>query len=72
MSGVWGGGCVFCYGDDVNIDVFFFGKYIYNLCIDDEICLVVFEDFDLIFCEWVELGDVIVGGWNWGCGLSCE
>ncbi|MEM6701514.1 MAG: 3-isopropylmalate dehydratase [Acidobacteriota bacterium] len=72
MSGIWGGGRAFRYGDDVNTDVIFPGKYTYTLRTDEEIRSVALEDLDPTFRDRVQPGDVIVGGRNWGCGSSRE
>jgi 3-isopropylmalate/(R)-2-methylmalate dehydratase small subunit len=66
-------GRVWKYGDDVNTDVIFPGKYTYTIS-DPE--------GDGPACaggprprpsrrRW-QPGDIIVAGWNWGCGSSRE
>lgn len=60
------------YGDNVNTDVIFPGKYTYTLKGQDEIAAHALEDLDPAFATQVEPGDVIVAGINWGCGSSRE
>lgn len=65
-------GRVFKYGDDVNTDVIFPGKYTYTLRSPEEIVPHALEDLDPEFVRTVKPGDVIVAGRNWGCGSSRE
>jgi 3-isopropylmalate/(R)-2-methylmalate dehydratase small subunit len=60
------------YGDNVNTDVIFPGKYTYTLKGQDEIAAHALEDLDPSFASQVQPGDVIVAGVNWGCGSSRE
>jgi 3-isopropylmalate/(R)-2-methylmalate dehydratase small subunit len=60
------------YGDNVNTDVIFPGKYTYTLTDRAEIARHALEDLDLNFAANVQPGDVIVAGRNWGCGSSRE
>ena len=60
------------YGDNVNTDVIFPGKYTYTLKGQDEIAAHALEDLDPAFAGSVQPGDVIVAGLNWGCGSSRE
>ncbi|MEP7293408.1 MAG: 3-isopropylmalate dehydratase [Chloroflexota bacterium] len=60
------------YGDNVNTDVIFPGKYTYTLKGQDEIAAHALEDLDPAFASSVQPGDVIVAGVNWGCGSSRE
>jgi 3-isopropylmalate/(R)-2-methylmalate dehydratase small subunit len=60
------------YGDDVNTDVIFPGKYTYTLTDPQEIAAHALEDLDPGFAGGVAPGDVIVAGRNWGCGSSRE
>ncbi len=60
------------YGDNVNTDVIFPGKYTYTLTEREEIAAHALEDLDPAFVERVQPGDVIVAGRNWGCGSSRE
>ena len=65
-------GKVWKYGDDINTDVIFPGKYTYTLSDPAEMARVAMEDLDEDFAENVEKGDIIVGGTNFGCGSSRE
>lgn len=60
------------YGDNVNTDVIFPGKYTYTLQNPDDIRQHALEDLDPAFAARVQPGDVIVAGVNWGCGSSRE
>lgn len=65
-------GRVWKYGDDVNTDVIFPGKYTYALTERAEIAAHALEDLDPAFASGVQAGDIIVAGRNWGCGSSRE
>lgn len=65
-------GRVWKYGDDVNTDVIFPGKYTYTLRNPEEIAAHALEDLDPTFAPNVQPGDIIVAGRNWGCGSSRE
>lgn len=65
-------GKVFKYGDNVNTDVIFPGKYTYTVSGQEEMAKHALEDLDPNFVDEVEPGDVVVGGDNWGCGSSRE
>jgi 3-isopropylmalate/(R)-2-methylmalate dehydratase small subunit len=60
------------YGDDVNTDVIFPGRYTYTLTAPDDLAAHALEDLDPAFAARVQPGDVIVAGRNWGCGSSRE
>lgn len=60
------------YGDHINTDVIFPGKYTYTLKTPEEIAAHALEDLDPTFAAQVQPGDVIVAGKNWGCGSSRE
>ena len=61
------------YGDNINTDVIFPGKYTYTVSHDpDELAQHALEDLDPSFAETVQKGDVIVAGRNWGNGSSRE
>ncbi len=60
------------YGDNVNTDVIFPGKYTYTLKTPEEIAAHALEDLDPGFASAVQPGDIIVAGRNWGCGSSRE
>lgn len=63
---------VWVYGDHVNTDVIFPGKYTYTLKDPDKMASVALQDLDENFASQVQQGDVIVAGRNWGCGSSRE
>ncbi len=65
-------GRVWKYGDGVNTDVIFPGKYTYTLREPDEIAAHALEDLDPAFASQAEAGDILVGGRNWGNGSSRE
>jgi 3-isopropylmalate/(R)-2-methylmalate dehydratase small subunit len=60
------------YGDDVNTDVIFPGKYTYTISDPQEMAKHALEDLDPEFVAKVAPGDVIVAGKNFGCGSSRE
>ncbi len=63
---------VWVYGDHINTDVIFPGKYTYTLKLPAEIASKALEDLDPVFMREAQPGDVIVAGRNWGCGSSRE
>jgi len=63
---------VWKYGDGVNTDVLFPGKYTYTLREPDEIAAHALEDLDPNFTQNAQPGDVIVAGKNFGNGSSRE
>jgi 3-isopropylmalate/(R)-2-methylmalate dehydratase small subunit len=63
---------VWVYGDNVNTDLIFPGKYTYTLKTEADIAAHALEDLDPAFAKAVHPGDVIVAGKNWGCGSSRE
>lgn len=65
-------GRVFKYGDDINTDVIFPGKYTYTITDRSEMAKHALEDLDPTFVGRVKPGDVIVAGKNFGCGSSRE
>ncbi len=65
-------GRVWKYGDNVNTDVIFPGKYTYTLTDPKEQAKHALEDLDPNFAREVRDGDIIVGGKNWGNGSSRE
>jgi len=65
-------GRVWKYGDDVNTDVIFPGKYTYSISDPKEMAQHALEDLDPTFVAHVQPGDIIVAGKNWGCGSSRE
>ncbi len=65
-------GRVWKYGDAINTDVIFPGKYTYTLTDPKEWAKHALEDLDATFASTVKPGDIIVAGRNWGCGSSRE
>jgi 3-isopropylmalate/(R)-2-methylmalate dehydratase small subunit len=65
-------GRVWKYGDGVNTDVIFPGKYTYTVSNPAEMPEHALEDLDPRFSKEVRAGDIIVAGRNWGCGSSRE
>jgi 3-isopropylmalate/(R)-2-methylmalate dehydratase small subunit len=60
------------YGDDVNTDMLFPGKYTYTCSTPEEIRPHLLEDLDPRFAAKVQPGDLILAGRNFGCGSSRE
>jgi homoaconitate hydratase len=67
------GEIVFCDADNINTDGIYPGKYTYQ---DDvtrekmaEVCM---ENFDPDFAQTAKAGDILVSGFNFGCGSSRE
>jgi 3-isopropylmalate/(R)-2-methylmalate dehydratase small subunit len=65
-------GRVWKYGDNVNTDVIFPGKYTYTVSDPTEMPKYALEDLDTSFAQGVQPNDIIVAGTNWGCGSSRE
>ena len=65
-------GKVWKYGDDVNTDVIFPGKYTYTITDRKEMAAHAMEDLDPEFAKQVKPGDIVVAGKNFGCGSSRE
>ena len=64
---------VWKYGDNVNTDVIFPGKYTYTISHEPAaLARHALEDLDPSFAAGVGSGDVIVAGRNWGNGSSRE
>ena len=64
-------GKVFKYGDNVDTDVIIPARYL-NTSDAKELALHCMEDIDTEFVKNVSQGDIIVAGWNFGCGSSRE
>ena len=64
-------GKVFKYGDNVDTDVIIPARYL-NTSDAKELSLHCMEDIDTEFVKKVNKGDIIVAGWNFGCGSSRE
>ncbi|KAK3358934.1 hypothetical protein B0T25DRAFT_514571 [Lasiosphaeria hispida] len=67
------GEIVFCDSDNINTDGIYPGKYTYqdNLSVDkmSEVCM---ENYDKGFGAVARAGDILVSGFNFGCGSSRE
>lgn len=64
-------GKVFKYPDNVDTDVIIPARYL-NTSSAQELAKHCMEDIDKDFVKKVQPGDVIVAGWNFGCGSSRE
>ena len=64
-------GRVFKYPDNVDTDVIIPARYL-NTSDAKELALHCMEDIDTEFVKQVQAGDVMVAGWNFGCGSSRE
>ena len=64
-------GIVFKYPDNVDTDVIIPARYL-NTSVASELAVHCMEDIDKEFVQKVKHGDVIVAGWNFGCGSSRE
>ena len=64
-------GKVFKYNDNVDTDVIIPARYL-NTPNAQELALHCMEDIDKDFVKNVEKGDIIVAGYNFGCGSSRE
>ncbi len=60
------------YGDDINTDMLFPGKYTYTCATPEEIKPHLLEDLDATFAKGVQAGDLVIAGRNFGCGSSRE
>ena len=65
-------GSVWKYGENVNTDVIFPGKYTYTIQDPNEMAQHAMEDLDPEFSKNVNKDDIIVAGTNFGCGSSRE
>lgn len=64
-------GQVFKYADNVDTDVIIPARYL-NTSDAKELALHCMEDIDTEFVKKVKPGDIMVAGWNFGCGSSRE
>ena len=64
-------GLVFKYPDNVDTDVIIPARYL-NTSNGQELAKHCMEDIDTEFVKQVKPGDVMVAGWNFGCGSSRE
>ncbi|MFH1865931.1 MAG: 3-isopropylmalate dehydratase [Candidatus Eisenbacteria bacterium] len=63
---------VWKYGDDINTDMLFPGKYTYTCSTAEEVKPHLLEDLDPDFAGKVAAGDMLMAGENFGCGSSRE
>ncbi|MCK4511737.1 3-isopropylmalate dehydratase [bacterium] len=63
---------VWKYGDDINTDMLFPGKYTYTCSTAEEVKPHLLEDLDADFAGGVKQGDMVMAGKNFGCGSSRE
>ena len=64
-------GYVHKYGDNVDTDVIIPARYL-NTPDAKELAMHCMEDIDKDFVKNVKAGDIITGGYNFGCGSSRE
>ena len=64
-------GHVFKYGDNVDTDVIIPARYL-NTANAQELAKHCMEDIDTGYVKNVQPGDIMVAGWNFGCGSSRE
>lgn len=64
-------GRVFKYPDNVDTDVIIPARYL-NTSDANELAKHCMEDIDNTFVSRVNAGDIMVAGWNFGCGSSRE
>ena len=64
-------GHVFKYPDNVDTDVIIPARYL-NTPVAEELAKHCMEDIDTEFVNQVQPGDIMVAGWNFGCGSSRE
>jgi 3-isopropylmalate/(R)-2-methylmalate dehydratase small subunit len=65
-------GNVWKYGDNIDTDVIFPGKYTYRKMEPQEMAKHALEDLDPEFVRNVKEGDILVAGKNFGMGSSRE
>ncbi|KAI9689250.1 MAG: mitochondrial Homoaconitase [Bogoriella megaspora] len=67
------GEIVYCSGDNINTDAIYPGKYTYQDDVPKEkMAEVCMENYDTEFSSIVKPGDILVAGYNFGCGSSRE
>lgn len=64
-------GRVHKYGDNIDTDVIIPARHL-NIANHKELASHCMEDIDTEFVHKVKDGDIMVGGWNFGCGSSRE
>ncbi|KAJ3574104.1 hypothetical protein NPX13_g4479 [Xylaria arbuscula] len=66
------GEIVFCDGDNINTDGIYPGKYTYQEVSQEKMADVCMENYDTEFQTIAKAGDILVAGFNFGCGSSRE
>ncbi|MCJ1230220.1 mitochondrial Homoaconitase [Toensbergia leucococca] len=67
------GEIVFCDADNINTDGIYPGKYTYQDDVSvDKMAEVCMENYDIAFSSIAKAGDILVSGFNFGCGSSRE
>lgn len=64
-------GLVIKYGDNIDTDVIIPARYL-STSVPEELAKHCMEDIDTTFAGRVKVGDIMVGGANFGCGSSRE
>ena len=64
-------GSVIKYGDNIDTDVIIPARYL-STSVPEELAKHCMEDIDTTFAGRVKVGDIMVGGANFGCGSSRE
>ncbi len=64
-------GRVHKYGDNIDTEVIIPARHL-NTANHKELASHCMEDIDTEFVHKVKTGDIMVGGWNFGCGSSRE
>ncbi|KAI9800389.1 MAG: mitochondrial Homoaconitase [Sarcosagium campestre] len=67
------GEILFCDADNINTDAIYPGKYTYQDNLTQELMAsVCMSNYDAAFGETAKAGDILVTGFNFGCGSSRE
>ncbi|GAB7365417.1 hypothetical protein MBLNU230_g6495t1 [Neophaeotheca triangularis] len=69
------GEIVWCDADNVNTDAIYPGKYTYDDAFSssaEKMATVTMENYDPAFAQKAQTGDILVSGFNFGCGSSRE
>ena len=67
------GEIVFCDADNINTDGIYPGKYTYQDDVTvEKMATVCMENYDKEFSQIAKEGDILVSGYNFGCGSSRE
>ena len=64
-------GTAWCYGDNINTDLIYPGRYL-SITTPSEMAKHALEGLDIEFSKKVQKGDVLVAGSNFGSGSSRE